>query len=345
MSIPAQGYNYNQCSFKPEDKVKLDKILGYIQDKLTSMNMSDYYETGSYTALDDATFKNLYEISTAWPKLINQMESISYKMAVVREYRMINRLIENARDKTNKITEIIQTLEEELRKDYSEIISSNSFFSNYFSYKEFKNTFAIMTSAETATINSLLELKNHRMFSIIRRQIISDKASIHSLLAESDKIIHINEIKKEDQKTYELLRSEFFVTVCDEAFKIKIPYGKTAQTEIIRPSHAMASTLKLERTQIVYLTVSIDPIPDVALNVGQVIEFNNGMKFNVINAQQVIEREMFYEMKLDKEASCNLVVPFYFSFIRCNLVKEQRSSYVRINDRSLIENVSPDTKE
>lgn len=345
MSVPAEGYKYSQCSFKDEDKVKIDKILSYIQDKLNTIGLEDYFESGAVAKLDDVPFKTLYEISTSWEKLMYQLESISYKMLVVREYRMLSKLIELSKDKSNQITEVIQTLEENLRTDYSEIISANSFFSEYFTYKEFKNTFTVMTSADTVSFNYLAELKGQNMFKAIRRKIIADKANIHSLLSDPNKIIHINSIKNEDEKTYNLLRSEFFVTLCDEALKIKVPYGKKTQTEIIRPAHAMAKTLKLERTEIVYLTVSLDPISDVEIELGQVIEFNNGMKFDVTKTQQVLEREMFYQLELDKISSCNLLVPFYFSFIRCNLVKEQRSSYSKINDNSLIEQVSEIAKK
>jgi len=340
MSVPTEGYKYSQYYFKDEDKAEIDKILSYIQDKLNSIGLEDYFESGVLVKLDDVPFKTLYEISFSWEKLMNQLESISYKMLVIREYRSIKKLIELSKEKTDQITKVIKTLDENLRKDYSELVSLNPFFSEYFTYKEFKNAFNAMTSEDTVSFNYLAELKGQNMFKTIRRKIIADNANIHSLLADSDKIIHINSIKSEDEKTYNLLRSESFVALCDDILKIKIPYGKKTQTEIIRPSHFMAKHLKLERTEIIYLTVSLDPISDVEIELGQVIEFNNGMRFEVIKTQQVLEKEMFYQLRLDKVSSSNLIIPFYFSFIRCNLVKEQRSNYNKINDNSLIEQIS-----
>ena len=344
MSIPAEGYLYSQCHFKQDDKEKIDKILSFVQSKLASVGLEKYLETGSFASLDFVPSKVLNEITNGWDKLLSQMELISFKMAIVKEFRMIRKLIDESRNRLIKITEITAALEEDLRKDYSQTVSANSFFSDYFSFKEFKNTFSIIAESEDVTLFQLNDLKSQNIFQVIRKKIISNNSNIHALLSESSKIVHINSIKQEDERTYNLLRSEFFTTVSNEALGIKIPYGKKTQTEIIRPSHKLAEILKLERTEIVYLTVSIDPIPDMEFDAEQVIEFNNGMKFDFTKNQQVIKREMFYQLSLDKDNTCNLLVPIYFSLIRCNLVKEQRSSFKKINDSSLIEDVNPTKK-
>lgn len=339
MSIPSEGYNYSQCSFKDEDKLKIDEIFLIFKSKLDLIGLGNYYIDGKTDLLNKVSFKNLYEMSTTWEKLAFQLENINYKILVVKEYRMIIKLIEKAREKVNNMTELIQILEDKLKHDYSQIVTNDVLFSEYFSFKDFKNSFSIMTSPEIITLDELNEIKKQNLFKLIRRKIIADKANIHSLLSDQPKVIHINTIKQEDEKTFNLLRTEFFTTLCDEVFQIKVPYGKKTKTEIIRPSHQIAKSLKLERTEILYLTVSLDPIPAIELEPDHVIEFNNGMKFNVSKNQQVLSREMFYQIELDKLSTCNLVVPFYFSFIRCCLVKEQRTQNLNINDKSLDEDI------
>lgn len=337
--IPSDGFNYNQCSFKPEDKIRIDKILSIFNQKFSSIGL-DYYENPDSSLVDTIPYKHIEDICS-WDQHLIHLENITYKMAVVKEFRMIKRLVEVCKEKIKGISENILILEENLRKDYSKIITNDDFFSRYFSYKDFKDMFLLMTSSQNISYNDLNLLKKENLFKSIRRKIIAQKANLHTLLVESEKsVVHINNIKKEDLKTFQLLRSEFFTTICEESLGIKIPFGKETQTEIIRPSHPLAKVLKLERTEIIYLTVSLEPINEAELSLEQVIEFNNGMKFEVTNNQQVLEKDMFYELSLDQLSKCNLIVPFFFSFIRCNLVKDQRSNYNKINDSSLIEDVN-----
>lgn len=329
-SIPAEGYLYSQCSFKPEERKEIDSIFQKVNDKLAFYGAPDFLSTKNVFDLDNVTFSHLYEISVQWQKYILELESVHFKMAVVKEFRNLNFLIEKSKEKIEELNDLTQELEDSLRKEYSEIVSQNAIFSEYFSFKEFKKVFSLMTSPEQISIKKALALKHDNLFRVIRRKIIAEKANIHFLMSETENsVIHLKQIKKQDEKTYDLLRMEFFNAVSDEALGFKLPFAKSTHTEILRPSHVLAKTLKIEKTEIVYLTVSLDPIEDVDLDEGSNVEFLNGMKFELTKTQQVVEKEMFYKLELDKLTTCNLAVPFYFSFIRFNLVKEQRTDHLK----------------
>jgi hypothetical protein len=336
-----ERFRIAQFSFKLEEVALIDKILLPIFTMLKKLGMENYFEDGVHENLKSASLKDLMEISTTWEKLSFDLETVHFKCAVTKEYYLINNLVGVANRFVSQISDIVEKLEQELKVDYSQIVNANDFFSNYFSYKEFKNTFLILTSPETINMIKASELKNENMFKLIRRKIISDKANIGYLLSEGEKnIIHINDIKKQDLKTFDLIRSEFFVTLCEESMGMKIGYGKKSKTEIIRPSHASADKMKMQRSEIIYLTISLEPIENSELEGMDVIEFNNGSKFEVVVPQQMVHRDMFYQLKLDKLSTCNLIVPVYFSFIRCNLVKEQRSNYAKLNDNKFLDELS-----
>lgn len=340
-NIPSEGYTYSQCSFKPQEKELIDSKFSYFQNKLKTFGLVSFWETGKFEELDRVCFKNIYEIANFWEKELFQLEQISYKVLVVKEFRAMFNLIQKAKEISLRISEKIQKIEESLRKDYSMIVSNNALFSDYFSYKEFKTTLSIMTSADVISLYELDQLTKENIFVKIRKKIISDRSNLSLLMKDSESAVHINEIIKEDFRTYQLIRTEFYMTLCEEAFKIKVPFGKTAHTEIIRPSHPMAEVLKLDKSEIVYLTISLDPIPDLEMEIGDEIMFNNGMKFNVVKNQEVVRREMFYPVSLDDLSKCYLTVPFFYSFVRCQLVKEQRSNINKLNDQSMVEKVDP----
>lgn len=337
----AAKYKMTEFRFKMEEQVQIDQILQPVYNTLIRLNMKSYLDDGDITSLNQAPLKELLVISSTWEKITFELETVHFKIAVTKEFYLINLMVAESSKIVSQISDIVEKLESELRTDYSQIVNSNDFFSNYFSYKEFKNTFLVLTSPDNITLEKALVLKNESMFHKIRRKIISDKANISYLLSESEKsVLHINEIKKQDLKTYDLIRTEFFVTLCEETMSIKIPYGKKAKTEIIRPSHPMAPKLGMQRSEIVYVTVSLEPIESAGVDLNEVIEFNNGSKFDIVMAQQMIQRDMFYQLKLDKLTTCNLIVPIYFSFIRCNLVKEQRSNYSKLNDKKFLDEIS-----
>lgn len=339
-----ERYRLSQYSFKEDEIANISRIMTSIFTLLKSMGMPNFFEDGKYEPLTRASLKQLNEVAS-WVKLAHDLDLIHFKCSITKEYYYITVLAKEAKSLINQIVDIVERLESDLKTDYSQIVTGNDFFLNYFSYKEFKQAFIEMTSPKNITLPKAIVLKKERMFNMIRKKIISDKSNIHYLLAESEKsIIHINDIRKQDSATFDLIRSEFFMTLCEETMNLKIPYGRKAKTEIIRPSHVLAEKLRMQRSELIYLTVSLEPIEDVELEEMDVIEFSNGSKFEVTVPQQMVHREMFYQLKLDDLSVCNLVVPVYFSFIRCNLVKEQRTyNPMENSDTSKFDDAIPDT--
>jgi len=343
-NIPQEGYRLDQCSFKESEKDLIYSSFEKFKEKLKNFGLVNFWEKGTLEEIEKVSLRNLYEISNNWEKDLFSLEQISYKVLVIKEFRQLFSLIQKSKEVSIKITDQIQILEDDLRKSYSAVITNNTLFSDYFSYKEFKIALSMLTSADVVSLDSVQKLRKENIFIKLRKKIISDRSNLSILMKDSNPHVHINQLFNEDFRTYQLIRTEFYLTLCEEAFKIKIPFGKTAHTEIIRPSHPLAETFKLDRSEIVYLTVSLDPIADAEVEIGDEITFNNGMKFNVVKNQEVVRREMFYPISLDNYSKCNLTVPFYYSFIRCQLVKEQRSNINKLLDPSMVEEVSPHKK-
>ena len=329
-SIPLEGYLYSQCHFKDEEKKQLDLIFNELNLKLEKYGLKDLLIQRNFDNLKSVSLNNLKDIVENWNVYIDKLEDVHFKVAVIKEFRSLNMLVEKAEEEIKLIKNQIEELELNLKKKYSETISHNYLFNDYFSFKDFKKKFDEFTNDSLVSTELLERIKKEDLFKIIRRKIISEKANfIGEMNNSKDNVIHIGKIKEYDQKSYDLLRNEFLQTICEDSLNLKFNFGKESHTEIVRPSHSLSKSLKIEKTEIVYLTVSLNPIEDLDIKVGNLIDFSNGMKFEVTKEQQVVEKEMFYQLELDQIITCNLLVPVYFSFIRCNLVKEQRSDHLK----------------
>lgn len=335
--IPNGGYNFDQCNWKDEEKKKLLAILTPIRETFAKNKMENFWEVQDYSGLNNVPLSDLQEIISTWSKKAFELETINFKMAVTKEYKLI---LEFSK-KCNEVFQYLQAekefMEDEVRTSYSAIVSQNHMFSEYFSYHDFKKVLNDMLDPDTTSIKKIQDLKRRNVFEIIRKKVIADKANLMKLIEKSgSNMIHLGEILKEDINTARLLGAEFFNALCSETMLNKIPYGKLAHTETIRPSHPKAKQLRIQRTELALFTMSMSKngITDLAMPLGSIMEFNSGLKFEVVQTQQVIEKEMFYQLNLGSQTA-NILMPVYFSFIRFNLVREQRSSYNKIDSQTV----------
>lgn len=323
-------YRIKEYHFKPEERAKIEAIMVDFQHSLIEVKMGSYLEDGQLSYLGNANLNTLNKIVNTWPDKIYELSLVHYKTEITKEYDLLKNLIDGAKGYIVKINDNITKLEETLRNEFSSTISSNSFFSNYFSYKDFKDAFLEEVDPSKVSFYKTEDLIYEKIFDKIRKKIISERSNLTVLMSLSERsVLHISQIQKQDERTYELITSEFFVNFCQNSLGISVPYGKRNKTEILRPSHSIAEKLKIGKTEMVYLTVSLEPIQDPMVNTGDTVEFNNGLKFEVTQPPQMVSKEIFYPINLNKNSTCNFIVPIFFSFIRCNLVKEQRSDHLK----------------
>ena len=208
--------------------------------------------------------------------------------------------------------------------------------SKYFSFEEFKHLIEneINDSNSLMKIEELLQNKQELtdLFFKIKTQVMSKKIDSKKLLQEYGTDISIEQIKDSDIIAYEFLRGKALSKVAMEKFSIEVSSQKNYEQRVVRPSDPLSKLLKLEPFEIAIFSISVDPIKDFGLKVGQKMDTSllPFLLFEVENEQKQMKVIQKINIHLDDSSSFNIITPIYVSYIKAKLIKSQQNQSIKL---------------
>lgn len=308
-------------NFNEKEKPQIAKIQTRMDEFAQKYQCDPFFTNFQSSFLDNLTLGALNELLT-YKSVLEKMEDIHIKTMRSNEYRAIKDMIPLIVEKLDFCKGVFKQLEEILRKNYSLISNDNSLLSllyPYSSFKEFSNT---LLNCDFLTVNQLLAYKSGNFFEICRQGILQNQVGVIPQLLDGGQI-DLTELAQSHPKIYDLLAGEFFFQLQKELVGATSFTGKTYGLEFIRPAHPMAEQFQLAQFEGSLLALSLNPLPDVGLSVGDKVNFFD-LAFEIKSpGVEAYKIDIHWPLTLN---STNYVItcPVYFGHYRLQLIANQR---------------------
>lgn len=353
---PVNGYPLKELHLKDAEKAETLTYLGKVNSHLESIGMDSIPVESLDNSLSKVSVGNLRTILDLRPYMI-EMSLIHPRVELSTEYIQLQQLIDKKVPATlKKAEDIVKKLDSDFKKEYKkalEVFSRKAVnlsysmdkkdkekhqdkFEQYLSFSEFKPLIeqvigehillGTIFAYEQDYASTLLQL-----FNVMKNKVMAAKANIPNLIAEFGQEIPVDQIKDRDPIAYEYLRSKAFAEVAMENFGISVPFDKTYEQRIVRPTDTLAEKLKLKPVEMAIFALSVDPIRSFGLSVGQNLESNQVplLKFKVLNEQKQMKVIQKIKVQVNEEEHVYVVTPVYVSYIKAELIKNQQSTSIK----------------
>ena len=313
-------YYLEQFNYTEEQKKKISDLVSWLNQQSVKFNCPDLFTNFSPSMLDDLSISHLWELSQ-YKTVLNQMEDIHHKTMRSIEYKTIESFIKLIPEKIEYYNTHLPIMENAFRSKYSLVASDNEIFQNLYSYQEFKDQFISLLKKDAVSINKLNELKIMDLFEFCRQNIMQTKVDLETSFTDGKEIL-LSDLKPYE-KLYNLIASEFFHQYTKESLSISQFSGKHLICELIRPSHPLAKNFNLEVHESTLLSVSLNPIPDPKLQVGDIMSYFDLM-FELKDSGEAYKIDIFWPLVLSSK-TYYIKAPVYFNHYRLQLINGQRS--------------------
>ncbi len=315
-------YPLEKLTFTEGQRASILKLSHLLKEKAKEYGNETMFWELDLNCLDHLSLAHLQELNQ-FKKILLHMEDIHYKTAKSIEYKNIQKLLTIVPEKIDYIQEQCKMLEESVRKRYGEVFANNQYFKELFSYQQFKDYFYHLTSPPLISINLINTYKkNGSIFDIVRKHIVSEKISQESDLCLNNLEFNLEDIKNYP-KIYQLLRAEFFSKISEDLLGKEIPFGKTSHTEVIRPSHELATNFDINIHEAVILSFSLGPLGESHLKSQDRVNYFE-LNFEVKNEQENFNMEMLFPISLNNK-TFKIKATVYIAYLRCQLISSQRT--------------------
>lgn len=313
--------SYKTRLFPKDDLLEIERYIVYVQSLLSKCGLNFPLESSLDSKIDlsTVTLTQLKQIADL-KKVQKSLAMISYKIETCIEYKNIQRLYQKSAETVEAMEKKVLELRNELTKDYSNYAKNQIKFEEAIPYSEFKAFFENIYSSDKLSLEQLTYFDDNQLFDQIKVNLIVEKTKMNDIIENNQvKVINIAEVL-ENKQVLSYMQKEYFYSLCKNDFNLSLMYGKTAHSEILSPSHDLASKLNISNKEVGILTLSLNPINKAPLSEGNKFTHKN-LDFEVTSVQETTKVDYFYQLKLNKKTVINLQMPIYFSFIRCQLRK------------------------
>lgn len=315
------NYSLDQFSYTDEQKVKIHTIAKFLQNQANIMGHPELFKNFNPEMLNSITFANLMVLSQ-YKKVLHQIEEIHYKTMRSIEFKTIEQLLKLVPEKIDYYNNTIPLMENSLRSRFTEVANDNEIFQRLYTYQDFKEQFASLMNKEVLTVEAINSYKKEDIFELCRQKIMRDKVDLETTFNEYE-VITLDSLKNHE-RLYNLIASEFFHQYTQDSLQTTKFSGKLLLSEMIRPSHPLANKFGIEVHESVFLTVSLNPIPNLFLNKGDRMSYFDLM-FEIKDEGEAYKLDIVWPLKLNHKTYF-IQSAVYFNQYRLQLINGQRSN-------------------
>lgn len=353
---PANGYPLSQLTLKDSERTEAISYLAKANNHLESIGMNPIPVESLDLELTKVSIGDLRTILELRPFMI-EMSLIHPRVELSTEYIQLQQLIDKKVPQTlNKAEAIVKKLDADFKKEYKKALEDFSRkavnlsysldkqtkekhqekFEQYLAFSEFKPLID-QVIGENVVLGTIFSYETDyqttlaNLFNTMKNKVMAAKANIPSLVAQYGTEIPVEQIKDQDPIAYEYLRSKAFAEVAMENFGISIPFDKTFEQRIVRPNDALAERLKLKPIEMAIFAISVDPVRNFGLAVGQYLESSQVpfLKFKVLNEQKQMKVIQKIKVQVNEDEFIYVITPVYVSYIKAELIKNQQSASIK----------------